>query len=121
MVTIIEKVISLRKVQAFQNMNTDELRLLADISEEATYSSGQQILVEGERGDALYVIISGKVSVQRKTVWDVTPGDITYLATLGPGEYFAECPSLMTCLTLLMLLRLSIPSSWRCVKHRSSP
>ncbi|MCP4540079.1 MAG: cyclic nucleotide-binding domain-containing protein [Chloroflexi bacterium] len=90
MLTIIEKVISLRKIQAFQNMSIDELRLLADISEEATYSKGQQILIEGERGDALYVIINGKVSVQRKTDWDITPGDITYLAALGPGEYFAE-------------------------------
>ncbi len=90
MLTIIEKVITLRKVQTFQNMNTDELRLLANISEEVTFSSGEQILREGERGDTLYIIISGKVSIRRKTVWDVTPGDITYLANLGSGEYFAE-------------------------------
>lgn len=41
-------------------MSTDELRILADISEEATYTGGQQIFTTGEQGDALYVIVSGK-------------------------------------------------------------
>jgi HEAT repeat protein len=90
MLTIIEKVLSLKKVPAFQNLNTDELRLLADISEEADYADGQQILAEGELGDALYVIVSGKVAIQRKTPGTSDPNAVTQLATLGPGEYFAE-------------------------------
>ncbi|MDY7078289.1 MAG: HEAT repeat domain-containing protein [Chloroflexota bacterium] len=88
MLTIIEKVIYLKKVPVFQRMSIDELRLLADISEEATYTGGQQILAEGERGDGMYLIVNGKVAIQRQT-----PGDtdsVTHLATLDPGEHFAE-------------------------------
>jgi CRP/FNR family cyclic AMP-dependent transcriptional regulator len=90
MLTVIEKVLSLKKVPAFQNMSTDELRLLADISEEAVYADAQQILAEGEQGDALYIIVNGKVAIQRQTPEASDPHAVTHLATLGPGEYFAE-------------------------------
>ena len=59
--------------------------MLAGISEEMTCAAGQKIFAEGEHGDALYVTISGKVSIQRQK-----HEAITYLAALGPHEYFAE-------------------------------
>jgi len=88
MLTTIEKMISLKEVPVFQEMSIDELRILADISEEVAYTDGQQILAEGERGDGLYVILSGKVAIQREMPGE--PGVVTHLATLGPREYFAE-------------------------------
>lgn len=88
MLTTIEKAIFLAQVPVFQKLSVDELRILADISEEVTYAAGQQIFAEGERGDALYVTVSGSVSIQRKT--QEPPDAITHLATFGPRECFAE-------------------------------
>jgi hypothetical protein len=85
MLTMIEKAILLSRVSVFENLGVDKLRVLASVSEEATYNAGQQIFAEGEHGDALYVTVSGKVSIQRQT------GEaVAYLAELGPQEYFAE-------------------------------
>jgi HEAT repeat protein len=85
MLTIIEKAILLSRVAVFENLGVDKLRVLASVSEEATYNAGQRIFAEGERGDALYITVSGKVSIQRQT------GEaVTHLAELGPHEYFAE-------------------------------
>jgi CRP/FNR family cyclic AMP-dependent transcriptional regulator len=88
MLTIIERMVFLKKVPVFQDMSTDELGILAGISEEFTYAGNQQILAEGERGDALHIVVSGKVAIQRATSGD--PDAPTHLATLGAREYFAE-------------------------------
>jgi CRP-like cAMP-binding protein/HEAT repeat protein len=89
MLSAIEKVIFLKEVPFFEGMNIDELRIIASISEEAVYAADAQIIEEGGHGDTLYVIISGKVAIQRhaQVKHDST---ITRLATLGPREYFAE-------------------------------
>ncbi len=89
MLTTIEKVIFLKEVLFFKGMTIDQLRVLAGISEEATFAEDQNIITEGERGDAIHIIINGRVSIQRRTKgrrdWQ-----ITRLAELGPREYFAE-------------------------------
>jgi hypothetical protein len=86
MLTPIEEVIFLKEVPFFQGMTINQLRVLADISEEVSYGAGQQIFAEGESGDALFVIVSGQVAIQRRGKGE----RITRLATLGPREYFAE-------------------------------
>jgi hypothetical protein len=50
-----------------------------------TYRQGETIFSEGETGDNMYVVQSGKVEVLRKT----GEGDVR-LAELGPGEIFGE-------------------------------
>jgi len=89
MLTTIEKVIFLKEVPFFQGMTIDQLRVLASISEELVCAEGQKIFAEGEYGDALYVVISGQVAIQRQTKRG-SRTSITRLATLGPREYFAE-------------------------------
>jgi CRP-like cAMP-binding protein len=85
----IEKVIFLKEIPFFAGMHTDQLRTLADISEEVSYGEGEQIFTEGEYGDALHVIVNGKVAIQRQETRRRRTS-ITRLAELGPGEYFAE-------------------------------
>ena len=87
--TVLEEVIFLKQVPFFQEMSTSDLRVLAGISEEATYEAGQQIIAQGKRGDALYVIVSGRVAIQRRKR-AATEATLTDLATLGPRNYFAE-------------------------------
>ena len=89
MMTLIERVIFLKEVPFFEGMSIDDLRLLAGIAETETAGVGQKIVTEGERGEGLYVIVSGRVAVQhsKQTTAEAT---LTTLATLGPREYFAE-------------------------------
>lgn len=89
MLTTIEKVIFLKQVPFFRTMSTEQLRIFASIGEEQSYEEAERIITEGERGDTLYVIINGKVAIQRRTQRRQGE-DITRLAELGPREYFAE-------------------------------
>jgi CRP-like cAMP-binding protein len=59
----------------------EDLAPLAHVAEEVTYEPGEVLCTEGEVGDELFVIVSGKVRV--------TKGDKT-LATLGPGDAVGE-------------------------------
>src|SRR5579884_271616 len=60
-------------------------RLLA-ASRLEQYEPDQVIVREGTLGDAFYVVIQGEVAVQVSH----PTGDVTRLATLGPGDYFGE-------------------------------
>jgi CRP-like cAMP-binding protein/HEAT repeat protein len=88
MLTLIERVIFLKQVPVFGGMIVDRLRVLASISEELECEPGQRIIAEGERGDALYVIVKGQVAIQRRDPRQL--GATATLAALGPREYFGE-------------------------------
>ena len=49
------------------------------------FEPGQEVFREGDIGDRIYIITSGKAEVTRKT----SNGDV-HLADLGAGEYFGE-------------------------------
>ncbi len=88
MLTLIEKVIFLKHVSFFQRMTTEQLRVLAGISEEVSFAADEQIISEGGQSMTLYVIVSGRAAVQRVT--NKRRRSIARLAVLGPKEYFAE-------------------------------
>jgi CRP-like cAMP-binding protein/HEAT repeat protein/MFS family permease len=92
MLTAIEKVIFLKEVTFFQDMTIDQLRILAGISEETDYEANAKIFSEGEYSDALYVVVTGKVAIQRtvKRAGSRASVSISRLSTYGPKEYFAE-------------------------------
>ncbi len=61
---------------------------LGELSDTRLYAPGEAILREGDAGEALYVLLSGKVEVRK--------GEPSRkLAELGPGRFFGEM-SLMT-------------------------
>ena len=71
----------LKRVPLFADLERKELEQIASSMKARTFSSGQQIAVEGERGVGFFVIEDGqaKVTVQGDEV-----------RTLGPGDYFGE-------------------------------
>lgn len=89
MMMLIEKVAFLKNIPFFRDMNISQLRILAGISEEVIYEAGQQIYAEGEYGDTLYIVVRGRVAIQRENRRGRRPS-LTRLATLGPNDYFAE-------------------------------
>ncbi len=77
----VEQVRLLKKISLFQGVPRAELAALADTLQPVTAAAGDAIIREGEPGDCLYMIESGKVGVYK--------GDMR-VHELGREEYFGE-------------------------------
>src|SRR4030095_7308454 len=77
--------IALGKTRLFAGVSSEGLRQLWAISYQENHRSGELILLEGEIGEAPYLLLEGKVRISRH----VTGGEEA-LAILGPGEAFGE-------------------------------
>jgi hypothetical protein len=81
MITNIEKVLHLKNVTLFQDVLAEDLITIARVANEYRFAAGEQLIVQGERGRATYVIVDGEVRVTR---------DDRELATVGPGAVLGE-------------------------------
>ncbi len=69
-----------------QGLSAQELRLLATYSHEGSFPADALVFTEGERGDALYIVVDGKVRISR-----LVPGmGEECLSIIGRGELFGE-------------------------------
>ena len=87
MLSAIERVIFLKEVPFFESMTIEQLRGLAGASEERAYDEDAQVFAEGDPGDALYVVVRGRVGIERA---GVRAGAVVRLATLSSRQYFGE-------------------------------
>jgi CRP-like cAMP-binding protein len=71
----------LKRVPLFSDLDNKELEEIAGSMKQRSFSSGQQIAVEGESGVGFFVIEDGDASV-------TVHGD--EVRRLGPGDYFGE-------------------------------
>lgn len=77
----VEKLLALRAAPVFAKLRSEDLAVLARVSEIESFDAGQTIFAEGEMGDALFVVVRGAVEIQHEG---------QKLATLGKGEAFGE-------------------------------
>jgi CRP-like cAMP-binding protein len=63
--TTIEKVIFLKSVDIFEHATVEQLGRIAGLTEELNFEAGETIYKEGEPGDALYLVLSGRVLIER--------------------------------------------------------
>lgn len=75
----------LRKVPMFAELERSRLKLLAYASEVMSFDSGEDIVRQGDRGDAAFVIINGEADVSVST----DNGDIV-VAHFGAGDVVGE-------------------------------
>jgi CRP-like cAMP-binding protein len=73
----------LSRIKILQGLPAEEAIRLIPHMKKTTFRQGEVIFKEGDPGDRLYFILSGKVSVIR------APG-AKQIATLGPGDIFGE-------------------------------
>ncbi|MBD3401851.1 cyclic nucleotide-binding domain-containing protein [candidate division GN15 bacterium] len=66
MLTVIEKVIFLQNVDVFAQVPTEHLAYLAAIAEEVECREGDTIYREDEPSDALYLVLHGRVRLDRE-------------------------------------------------------
>ncbi|HPO49716.1 MAG TPA: cyclic nucleotide-binding domain-containing protein, partial [Spirochaetota bacterium] len=77
----LEKLITLKNIPLFEELNIDSLLLISSISEYADYEENRIVVNEGDSSDKFFVIIRGEVAV--------TKGE-KELAVLKSGEIFGE-------------------------------
>jgi CRP-like cAMP-binding protein len=77
---------ALHNIALFSLCTKRELRLVAKLARLSSIVAGTRILVEGEPGDAMYVLLAGHASVTRKG---------RKVATLGPGAAFGELAAIV--------------------------
>ncbi|MDH5613297.1 MAG: cyclic nucleotide-binding domain-containing protein [Gammaproteobacteria bacterium] len=81
---LFDKVLLLKKSDIFNEINTEDLRFVADALEEEQYFSGDRIFEKNDRGEYMYLIIEGQVGIALEKNLD------EFVATLSSGECFGE-------------------------------
>jgi CRP-like cAMP-binding protein len=76
----------LKGINLFTGLAGKELDLLCEIVNKHVYQPDENIIVEGDKGDKLYIIKEGKVCVTHK----VNSGESQSLAVLSSGDFFGE-------------------------------
>ncbi|MEZ4309636.1 MAG: Stp1/IreP family PP2C-type Ser/Thr phosphatase [Polyangiaceae bacterium] len=71
----------LLKMPLFSRLNERELLRIMQVAEVRAYAPGEEVVREGDRGDELFIVLSGLVQIVR--------GD-TVLTEVGQGEHFGE-------------------------------
>jgi len=77
----------LKGVDFFEKLKIGQLEELIKKIKKASFSKGEAIIREGERGDSFFMISKGRVSVWHKQ--SLFKKDI-FLTEEGPGEFFGE-------------------------------
>jgi CRP/FNR family cyclic AMP-dependent transcriptional regulator len=81
-----ERTQTLKAVPFFTQLQDKELDVVRSVAAEKTYPKNAVVLTEGEMGDSLFMIQSGKVKV---FIGDEEGREII-LKILGPGDFFGE-------------------------------
>lgn len=69
----------------FNSIDEKELSTVLDAIEEKRFAQGEKVIVEGEKGDLLFIVESGELSCSK-----VIKGSKTFLKEYKEGEYFGE-------------------------------
>jgi len=82
----LDRVLLLREVPMFSGLSPEDLEKIAEVADEFLYSKEDLLCSEGEPGNTLFIIASGKVDVVKKT----GDGREHILATHGAGGFVGE-------------------------------
>ncbi len=78
----------LRSISLFDNLDSDDLKFIANRLHKVSCPKGAYLFKEGDPGDAMYLIESGQVAVVRKD-------DRETVAYVGPGNFVGEISLLL--------------------------
>ena len=97
MLTTIEKVLFLQEIDIFKFSHTEDLAHIAAITEEIIVENNKHLYKEGEIPDSMYMVIDGKVRLDRegKVVMIANHKDV-----FGTWALFDDEPRVVTATTL---------------------
>ena len=76
----------LARAGLFQGVEAEAAESLASSLQYADYSRGEIVFSEGEQGDTLFILMSGKVKIGRRAA----DGRENMLSVMGPSDMFGE-------------------------------
>ena len=86
MLNTMERILHLKKIPLFSELQIRELTAVASIVEEKSFPPDAEIIKEGEAGESLYLMLGGGVSVIKNRG---TPDEL-HIADIGGDDYFGE-------------------------------
>ena len=91
--TTLDRAIRLQKVDLFNELETDELALVASIAVQIECQEGEVLFKENAPSNALYVLLSGQIEMSRggQAMFTVGPDE-----TVGNWAFFDKQPSVST-------------------------
>jgi CRP-like cAMP-binding protein len=87
LLSVIERIIFLKKVLFFQNMSVEQLKVLASVCEETFFPADTVIYRSGDPGGELYVVVSGRVAIEQP---GKRKGSVVRLGAVDAYAYFGE-------------------------------
>ncbi len=86
MLSTMDKMIHLKKIYVFSDLQVRELAAISSVTLEKDYPKDEVVVKEGESGDTMFLIVSGEVSVIGKYGSE----NETLIATITQDDYFGE-------------------------------
>jgi sigma-B regulation protein RsbU (phosphoserine phosphatase) len=103
MSSIAERAAFLKETELFTDVSEDDLRGVAEVAQEKAFTDGETIVREGEKGDAVYFVIQGQVSIHKSGVEIVRRGEkecIGEVAVIDDGPRSSSMSSIKDSLLL---------------------
>lgn len=63
MLSTMEKILFLKRVEIFEGMTSEQLRIISSICTEEEFFENEIIFEQGDIGDKMYIIISGEIEI----------------------------------------------------------
>lgn len=76
----------LKKVPLFNGLNNRQLKKLLGGFATRSFSEGEAMVTQGDRGEGIFIIISGEADAIR----EMNSGDNKVVNTFGPTDFFGE-------------------------------
>jgi CRP-like cAMP-binding protein len=107
MLSPVEKVLCLQGVDVFKHATTEMLTFISSIAEEVSVPSNTVLFEEQEMSDAMYVVVSGRVRLEKegKEVLVVGPAE-----SFGTWALFDNAPRLMKAVAIEEAVLMKIAS-----------
>ena len=87
----IERMLELRRVPLFERLEPEDLQRVAAVADERSFAAGTPIVREGEAGSELYVILEGRVRVEKAEA----DGTVRRITSYDAGDHFGELAVLL--------------------------
>lgn len=84
MIDLFQRIDFLKNSDVFKTVNTDDLRLVADLLEEERFYKGDHVFEMHDQGDYMYVVVEGRVGISLDT------GKDEYVVVRTQGDCFGE-------------------------------
>jgi CRP-like cAMP-binding protein len=85
---LFERILILKSSPAFNQVKTEDLKVVAQSLEEETYFAGERVFDIGENGDCMYIVQKGKIGISLEK--NAHKNNIRFIAELGEGDCFGE-------------------------------